>query len=60
MKSENEIKDEIKATNKTIANYRKAYKNGEIHKDILKQQLADCTATLDALKWVLGKNDRYD
>lgn len=60
MKNENEIKDEIKAINKTMVIYRKAYKNEKIPKDVFKQQLADCMATLDTLKWVLGENDRYD
>lgn len=60
LKTEREIRDEIEATNKTIKNYRQEFKNGKIDKEILKTQIADCTATIDALKWVLGENDRYD
>lgn len=60
MKIEKEILDEIEATKRTIDNYKNAYKNGKITKEILKTQITDCSATIDALRWVLGENDRYD
>lgn len=60
MKKESEIRDEIEATKKTIENYKVAYKNGKITEDILENQLTDCSATIDTLKWVLGENDRYN
>lgn len=60
MKTEKEIRDEIEATKKTMNNYKNSYKKGEIPKDVLKKALLDCSATIDALKWVLGENDRYD
>lgn len=60
MKTEKEIRDEIIATENTIKNYRKAFKDGKINKKVLKAQIADCTATIDTLKWVLGENERYD
>lgn len=60
LKSEEEIRKEIQATYKAIENYRNAYKNKKIPKDVLEYQLTDCLATIDALKWVLGENDRYD
>lgn len=60
MKSEKEIREEIEATKRTIEKYREEYKKGKIPKDILKHQFVDCSATIDALRWVLGENDRYD
>jgi|GEM_PF-5161643 len=60
MKSEKEIREEIEATKRTMSNYRKAFKEGKITKDILKSNILDCNATVDALRWVLGENDRYD
>lgn len=60
MKTEEEIREEIEATLRTIANYRNAYKKSKIPKDVLHDQLIDCVATIDALKWVLGENNRYD
>ena len=52
--------NEIVSTKKTIENYRDAYKNKKISYEVLSNQLIDCNATLDALRWVLGENDRYD
>lgn len=60
MKLKKEIQEEIKATERTIKNYRDAYKEGKIPKDVLKTQLIDCSATIDALRWVLSKNEKYD
>ena len=60
MKTKQEIKEEIIATQNTVQNYRKAFKNGKINKKVLKAQIADCIATIDALRWVLGENERYD
>lgn len=60
MKAKEEIQSEIEATNRTIENYRNAYKNKEIPKDVFRYQVIDCQATVSALKWVLGENDRYD
>ncbi|WP_143314752.1 hypothetical protein [Clostridium sp. HBUAS56017] len=60
MKPEKEIQEEIEATQRTIQNYRNAYKEGKIPKDVLETQLIDCSATIGALRWVLGKNERYD
>lgn len=60
MKTEQEIRDEIIATKNTIKNYRKAFKNSKINKGVLQTQIADCTVTIDTLKWVLGENERYD
>ena len=60
MKSEKEIREEIKATEKTIENYRNAYKRGDISFKNLREQLIDTGATIQTLRWVLGENDRYD
>lgn len=60
MKTENDIRKEIEATKNTINNYTKAYRDNKIPKEVLNSQLIDLRATIDALKWVLGENDRYD
>lgn len=60
MKTEQEIRDEIKATERTIKNYRAAYIEKKIDRDALNLYLIDCGSTIDALRWVLGENDRYD
>lgn len=60
MKTEKEIRDEIEATARTIANYCNAYKQKQIPEDVLHTQLIDCQATIAALEWVLEENDRYD
>ncbi|EJT5937300.1 hypothetical protein N2W52_002068 [Clostridium perfringens] len=60
MKSKSEILKEIELTKRTIKNYKEAYKNGKISKDILEYNLIDCKATLEALSWVLEENDRWD
>lgn len=41
-------------------NYRKAYTDGKISRIEWIGYIHDCNATIDALRWVLGKNDRYD
>lgn len=55
-----EIEEEIEATRRTLENYRNAYKKGKIPRDVLDNKFTDCTATIQALKWVLGENDRFD
>jgi hypothetical protein len=60
LKTEKEIRHEIEATKKTIENYRNAYKNSEIPRDVMKSQILDCSSTIATLLWVLGENDRYD
>jgi hypothetical protein len=60
MKTEEEIRDEIAATYRTIKNHKIAYQCGIITKDDLKIIKVDCESTIDALRWVLGENDRYD
>lgn len=60
MKTEEEVKEEIEATKRTADNHSKAYKDGIITKECLKIYIIDCKATIDALRWVLGENDRYD
>ena len=60
MKTEKEIRDEIKACEKTKENYRIAYKNGKIPKDVYKSEAIQCESMASALLWVLGENDRYD
>lgn len=60
MKTEQEIRDEIEANERTINNYQNAYKEGKIPFDVLKSKATECQATNAALSWVLGENDRYD
>jgi hypothetical protein len=60
MKTQEQIIAEIEATNRTISNYRNAYESNRIPKDVFQSQLVDGQATISALRWVLGENDRYD
>ncbi|EGO63551.1 hypothetical protein [Acetonema longum] len=60
MKTEREIRDEIEATQRAAQNCRRSYQNKKISQEVLKDMLIDCQATEDALRWVLGENDRYD
>ncbi|WP_242858871.1 hypothetical protein [Clostridium botulinum] len=60
IKTEKEIREEIECCKKTIDNYKKAYKEKKIPKDVLKSTLLECENSILALKWVLGENDRYD
>ncbi|PGT90002.1 hypothetical protein [Bacillus thuringiensis] len=60
MKTREEIDAEIQATKQTIENYRKAVKDGEFPKEGLRSVLVEKEATISALRWVLGENDRYD
>lgn len=60
MKTKWEVRNEIKAAKRTIKNYHKAFRSGKIQKDVLEHQVIDCLATIDALRWVLGENDRFD
>lgn len=60
MKTEKEIREEIEASQRTIGNYRKAYKDGKIPKESLEHALIDNQSTIATLRWVLGENDRYD
>lgn len=58
MKTEQEIRDEIEATKRTIENYRSAYNSRKIPFDVLNNVLTGSEATIAALSWVLGENDR--
>lgn len=60
MKTEKEIREEIKATIRTEEIYKKAYELKKIPKDVFINQIETMNATINALKWVLGENDRYD
>lgn len=60
MKTKQEINEEIQVTKRAMAKYRDQFKNGVINKTMLTYYLTDCQATLDALRWVLDENDRYD
>lgn len=60
MKSEQDIKEEIEATVKTLSNYHEAYHNRKIPFDVMSEKANECHAIIGALKWVLGENDRYD
>lgn len=60
MKTEQEVREEIKATQRTKENVRKAYNEGKITKQSYKYQIVDLNATLETLYWVLGENDRFD
>lgn len=60
MKTEKEIREEIEATKRTKDNYRKAYEEQKIPKDVLINQITYLNATINTLEWVLGENDRYD
>jgi hypothetical protein len=60
LKSEQDVRNEIDATVRTLDNYQKAYKEGKIPFDVLKVEFTDKTATIQALKWVLGENERFD
>lgn len=60
MKTENEIRDEIKACETTIKNFSNAYKNGIVDKKLYIFKKEECNNMILALKWVLGENDRYD
>lgn len=60
MKTEEDVLKEIEATKRTMDNYKNVFKNGDIPEENFRYMIADCQGTLDALMWVLGKNDRYD
>lgn len=60
LKFNQKIKEEIEALQKTISNYREAYKNGEFPKERLRYVLLENESMTLALKWVLGENDRWD
>lgn len=60
MKSKEEIRNEIEITNKAIKNCRKDYNEKKIPKDVFLNKVIELTATINALKWVLGENNRYD
>jgi hypothetical protein len=60
LKTEQEIRDEIEATARTLSNYEEAYVEGRVRFDVLSDKTTDYHATISALKWVLGENDRYD
>lgn len=60
IKSKDEIEEEIEATKRTLVNYQNAFKQGKIPMETLRSMHTECRATIGALKWVLGKNDRFD
>lgn len=60
MKSAKQIREEIKAAERTVQNYRNAYKEGTIPKNVFEHKLTDYYSTVEALTWVLGENDRFD
>lgn len=60
MKTADEITAEIEATERTIENLYQAYNKGDIPRQVLSNGLREANATMAALKWVLGENDRYD
>ena len=60
LKSEQDIKNEIESAGKTIENYQKAHKEGKIPFEILKTEHLYNSGMIQALRWVLGENDRYD
>ena len=60
MKTEQEVKQEIKNCETTIDNYSRAYENGKVPNEIFKQVKEEYKAIILTLKWVLGENDRYD
>lgn len=60
MKTEKEIKEEIENSKQTIKNLKRDYNNGKIKFENYKYLKHDCIATIEALEWVLGNNDRWD
>jgi hypothetical protein len=60
IKSKEEIEEEIGATKRTLENYQNAFKQEKIPMETLRSKHTECTATIGALKWVLGENDRFD
>jgi hypothetical protein len=60
MKTEQEIKEEIKAMERTINNHRNAYHERVIPKETYRYALNENNHMILALKWVLGENDRWD
>lgn len=60
MKTEQEIREEIEVTKRTISDYCVTYKENKITREMYLNKLIDCESTIDALLWVLGENDRYD
>lgn len=60
MKTEQEIRDEIGAAERTIENYRNAVKKGSFPKESLQLVITENQSIIAALRWVLGENDRYD
>jgi hypothetical protein len=60
MKTEQEIKEEMEATERSKKNFAEAYKDGRIDKRTLEYKLHEYDTTLLVLSWVLGENDRWD
>lgn len=56
MKTKKEIQNEIDAAKRTIENYRKEYKEGNLPKDQFKKVLLVNESVILALKWVLKEN----
>jgi hypothetical protein len=59
LKIKAEIQSEIDTTIKLKEKLR-AQKSSFIEKEAYNYRMIDYDATLDALYWVLGQNDRYD
>lgn len=60
MKTEKEIREEIRTIEREIDNYHNAYNEGAIPFSILRNVIQQNGAMVSALKWVLGENERYD
>lgn len=60
MKTEEEIREEIKALEKTIDNYREAKEKGKIDMEAFRHAYTENSSMIAALHWVLGENDRFD
>lgn len=60
MKTEEEIRNEIKALETTVSNYREAFETGEIDREYLRLKVRENNNIMVGLLWVLGENERFD
>lgn len=60
MKREDEIKHEVIALAEEIHQYRSAFTGGIITERNWRIKYAELSSSINALKWVLGENDRLD